>query len=192
MKFLFTSLLFIVVSYGQYDDWGCNHYLSLPIGACIGSSLSAVSYTCNDTDTITQTTYGSYDDCDSTTDPTSSISVSVGSSSECDNSDDCGYFEILCDGVSSGILIMDVCYSSSSTSTEYTCSGSKVTTNAYTDSGDCSGSKTSVTIDYDTTVYDGCDFNCIGGGGSDAYNIYNNINILLLSIPFIIISTFLY
>ena len=157
MQFLLIWLLLTSSTvFSQYNDWGCNHYLTFPVDACVGSSFSAVKWTCNSTDTINHVTYDSYDDCDSDVDATSSIHTSVGSSSECDNADSCDYFKIDCDGYTVTIWLMDVCYSGSSTSASYTCSGSKLTTTSYT-SGDCTGSTTSVTFDYDYSVYDGCE-----------------------------------
>jgi len=173
MKFLL--LLFIVLSpvvYCQNDDWGCNHIGTIPTDTCIGSSLSAVEYVCNGTDTYSIITYDDVDDCESGTDGTVTSGYSIGSSSECDNNGGCGYFKIDCAGVTT-VFIVDVCYSISGISTEYSCSSSSLTAKVYS-SDDCTGSSSSGTTNYGSlTTYDSCDFDCIGGGSSGSSGFKN-------------------
>ena len=153
---LISSSLFLSFATSQNNnEWGCNHFGTFPTDMCIAwTSTTAFRYTCNGTDSITRnewSNFSNFDECGSE-DPTSSYEYSLdgtwGNVAECDNTQSCGYFGILCNDVMTLILPMDVCYSfSSSSSYEFSCNGSEITYKLYSE-GDCTGSSTTTRYDY--------------------------------------------
>ena len=143
----FSALLGVALS----QSYGCDHYSVYPTDTCFTiTSSSDLRYVCNGTD-IAQYQLFDAGDCEAGEDPTYTFNYDIsnsGSSAECDQGGSCGYFAILADDILSYIIITDVCYDfTSSSSFEYSCSGSKLTYNLYTEEDDCSGSKTSSTVD---------------------------------------------
>ena len=126
MKLLLITVLLIPSVFTQ-NDWGCNHIGGLPADVCIPTSLGAYLYACNGTDTISLVDFDTYIDCQSGADPAASFSYDFSifeNYAECENSNSCGTFQVICDGAVSVIVIPGVCYSEESISYEYSCSGS--------------------------------------------------------------------
>ena len=162
MKFalIFSVFLPTAFSQGSTNEWGCNHYSAFPTDFCYTSSSTfSFKYTCDGTDTIV---YESYSVGECSGDPSSTLDLSLSDSTngdiaECDNIESCGYYEMTCDDKTELILTVGVCYSYSSSSVYYTCLGSIVGFEQFSDSTDCTGSSSFFTFDYDNSVYEGCE-----------------------------------
>ena len=158
-KFLLLSAILFSVVLGQTNnDWNCDHYTFYPTDICLPLSSSyTYKYTCNGTDTIRWDSWTDVDDCESGDDPTSTYQISLdavnGDFSECDNGEPCGYYSVVCDDSTYVFLPVGVCYSFSSNSVYYDCSGSDLIANVYT-TNDCTGSSTCGIIDYTNTYTD--------------------------------------
>ena len=161
MKFLSLSALLVPVAFGQtYNDFGCNHFSLYPTDVCLEySGLGAFKYACSDSNTIAFETYSSYSDCASSNSPSVSVDYDLtgtwGDVAECDNSNTCGYWEIVCDDTTTLLWVVDVCISSGSISAMYECDGSTLTTTSYSNS-DCSGGGTSASFDYSSLYTSAC------------------------------------
>ena len=160
---LTLSILFFLsfVSSQNNDDWGCNHYYTLPTESCYAVSNSIIRmYTCNGTNTLVQHDYDNIEDCPDG-DATSSISISLDDTSnnaECDNNKPCDMFIVTCDGIFTYLVPINVCISfSSSESSYFSCSESILTRKDYS-TNDCSGINvtTSITDFSNYTVGDEC------------------------------------
>jgi len=175
-----SSLLLFSNVYGQ-TDYGCNHYGSSPVDVCYqySSSYDYMVY-CNGTTNMVSAYYTQGEEC-SDDSFLGSISYSFGTSSECGNEDNCGYFQVICDSGSYIFQLTDVC----ETYYEYSCSGTdgSLTLTTYAESG-CSGSSSSADYTYYQTAYPDCTFACVEGAGSGS-------SANTLSIQFALLFSFL-
>jgi hypothetical protein len=178
--FSFSTLFLLSFVYGG-TDYGCDHYSGFTTDVCLPvGSYYEVLYTCNDTDTMIRSDY-LYGDCGTTDGETTAMySYDISGDStyaECGNDAGCGYFMVVCgeDTSYSVYSIVDTCYSYTSSSAMYTCSGSTLTTTGYTND-DCSGTSSSSSTDYSTTyTATDCVFTC--EAGSDSGSSANTLNI---------------